>query len=173
MADVDQSTEDKRPVGDDNTSANPALTFGENIVGKSFNPSKNPTVDKLKALAAELIDTVEVPNNDFSMRSKLFDAAILATLQAQMLLVKYATLPVPTITITKADDDTQADDGGIAAPSEPTAPTAPGGLEAETPKTPTNDPTAAPAAAGSAAGVANPNAQPQTAPVRQPQPVNA
>jgi hypothetical protein len=34
------------------------MTKGEYRVGVDFNPSKNPTVDKLKEAAAELIDLI-------------------------------------------------------------------------------------------------------------------
>ncbi len=36
------------------------LTLGEYRVGKSFNPSKNPLVDQIKEVAAELIDLIEI-----------------------------------------------------------------------------------------------------------------
>lgn len=147
---------------------NPTLTFGENIVGKSFNPSGSSKVAKIKELAAALIDELEVPVGEFSMGQKLFDHTVFTILEAQMLAVKYATLPTPPA---PSDDstDTQADDGGVAAPNEPTPPTNPGGAEAQVPKVAPVDPTAKPAAAGSAAGVANPNARPQTAADSQPE----
>lgn len=140
------------------------LTFGEHIVGKSFNPSGDSKVAKAKALIAEVIDLLEVPASDSSMGSKLFDRAVFDLLAGQMMAVKYLTLPK----VAPADDttDTTSDDGGVAAPADPTEPTTPGGAaaETETPKVAPNDPSAAPAAQGAAAGTTNPNAVPQAQP---------
>lgn len=48
------------------------MTKGEYRVGVSFNPSKNPTVDAIKAKAAELIDLVESIGNDVEVPSQLY-----------------------------------------------------------------------------------------------------
>lgn len=52
------------------------LTLGQKRVGKTFNPSGNKNVDKIKELAAEAIDLLEVlrnypqPNGDVGSLSK-------------------------------------------------------------------------------------------------------
>ena len=68
------------------------LTNGELAVGKSFNPSQDETVAKLKALFAETFDVVESATNleDVTHR-KLRDAALHEIVSAQMWAVKVAT----------------------------------------------------------------------------------
>lgn len=77
-------------------------TFGEKLVGKSFNPSKDSKVDKLKSLFAEITDIVnehseEMPtdilNKDFGMiQSSIYLGCLTDILKAQMLSVKFVTL---------------------------------------------------------------------------------
>lgn len=71
-------------------------TFGQKLVGYSFNPSKNPTVDKLKSLFAEAADTVNKEgislgeHGDYlSIMNK--DEALRSILTAQMWSVKHVT----------------------------------------------------------------------------------
>lgn len=45
------------------TTMNRELTIGEARVGISFNPGNNPEVDKVKAMAAELITTIDQIKN--------------------------------------------------------------------------------------------------------------
>ncbi len=77
-------------------------TFGEKLVGKSFNPSKDSKVDKLKSLFAEITDIVnehseEMPtdilNKDFGIiQSSIYLSCLTDILKAQMLSVKFVTL---------------------------------------------------------------------------------
>ena len=87
----------------------PALTFGEKLVGKSFNPSADPRVDRLKALAAEMADIVNEHNGklllgltlspqeaisvgeDAYLNSTFKGGAIRRILTAQMWAVKHIT----------------------------------------------------------------------------------
>lgn len=70
-------------------------TFGECLVGLTFNPSGNEKVDKAKQLCAELADLLNDENesretNQFSQR--LFSHAVGEILNAQMNVVKVLTL---------------------------------------------------------------------------------
>ena len=76
------------------------LTFGQQLVGVTFNPSGREDVNKAKQLSADLIDLVadnhnEVTKNgaltDSWMRNVLRTAAINAVVTAQMALVKILT----------------------------------------------------------------------------------
>ena len=74
---------------------NQPLTFGEQLVGKTFNPSGDDKVAKAKALCAELADLLNDDNNSkvssqFSQR--LFSHAVGEILNAQMNVVKCLTL---------------------------------------------------------------------------------
>jgi hypothetical protein len=72
---------------------NPTLTFGEKAVGKSFNPSFDPRVDKVKALFAEIIDLVndvEVDNPSY-LFNNIKGQAIREAMGAQMWAVKLVT----------------------------------------------------------------------------------
>lgn len=71
------------------------LTFGENLVGLTFNPSSDDKVGKAKRLCADLADLLNDENNlressQFSQR--LFSHAIGEILNAQMNVVKVLTL---------------------------------------------------------------------------------
>lgn len=46
------------------------LTLGQKRVLKSFNPSNNPTVERLKDLGAEMIDIVESLRGDVNSQGK-------------------------------------------------------------------------------------------------------
>lgn len=76
-----------------------ALTFGEKAVGLNFNPSNDPTVQKLKELYAQIIDicasermpTPTTDLKDLPERGRLFSIAITEAQGAQMWAVKAAT----------------------------------------------------------------------------------
>ena len=72
------------------------LTFGEQLVGISFNPSSLPDVDRVKTICAELADIVEtnrrIPDQNTSMKELLFPGIMNSILEAQMNAVKYLTL---------------------------------------------------------------------------------
>ena len=73
----------------------PELSFGEKLVGITFNPSNNGDVAKIKTKIAELANLLYQRNedNETSQLSKaIYDAAIVSLLEAQMLAVKYITL---------------------------------------------------------------------------------
>ena len=71
-------------------------TFGEQLVGMSFNPSGDPKVQRAKELCAELADLLNEhnessqPTTEFSQR--LFSHAVGEILNAQMNVVKVLTL---------------------------------------------------------------------------------
>jgi hypothetical protein len=71
-------------------------TFGEQLVGLTFNPSNDAQVQRAKELCAELADLVEndyqyhIDKNIYQKRI-LHDAAIADILKAQMIAVKLLT----------------------------------------------------------------------------------
>ena len=70
------------------------LTFGEMLVGKTFNPSGDDKVARLKALAAEMVDILK--EDDMSRRpteisTLLFRQAVAEVLNGQMNAVKFIT----------------------------------------------------------------------------------
>lgn len=72
------------------------LTLGQQWVGKTFNPSKDPAVDRAKNLAAELVDmayaAMPASAADISFqRDLLFRQVLGEILNAQMNLVKLLT----------------------------------------------------------------------------------
>lgn len=68
------------------------LTFGEDAVGKRFNPSGDPTVEKLKSLYAEIIDILNDDRGDHrDDRARLASVAITEAQGAQMWAVKTVT----------------------------------------------------------------------------------
>lgn len=75
------------------------LSFGERLVGLTFNPSGNKEVQKAKELCAELADLVnkhfceEIVKTDMpiSIRHELFKHTIGEILNAQMNVVKVLT----------------------------------------------------------------------------------
>lgn len=77
----------------------PVLTFGEKLVGKTFNPSGDDKVARLKALAAEMADIVfddyKKSNAgaiaDGRMRDMLAENAFSGILNGQMAAVKFVT----------------------------------------------------------------------------------
>jgi hypothetical protein len=70
------------------------LTFGQLLVGLNFNPSKDPRVEKVKRMCAELIDLMNdtrTPNDDY-LKNVIFKHAMGEVLNAQMNVVKLLTL---------------------------------------------------------------------------------
>jgi hypothetical protein len=71
------------------------LTFGEKLVGLTFNPSNDDSVSKAKRLCADLADLLM---EDFKLtersefKEKLFHHAVGEILNAQMNVVKVLTL---------------------------------------------------------------------------------
>ena len=76
------------------------LTFGQKLVGLTFNPSNNVKVQKAKELCAELADLLresELSSHEngtaTSLRELLTNNAYTEILNAQMNVVKVLTLP--------------------------------------------------------------------------------
>lgn len=70
------------------------LTFGEKLVGLTFNPSGDPNVQRAKELCAELADLLnqnEEHHVERPLHKLLFDKAIGDILDAQMNVVKVLT----------------------------------------------------------------------------------
>lgn len=70
------------------------LTFGEKLVGLTFNPSGDPNVQKAKELCAELADLMlnDLNNKNISNIQKLLlENALIEILNAQMNVVKVLT----------------------------------------------------------------------------------
>lgn len=73
------------------------LTFGEQLVGLTFNPSGDPEVQRAKELCAELadiVDSVARRNNlrAFPLTNVLYSNTIGEILNAQMNVVKLITI---------------------------------------------------------------------------------
>ena len=68
-------------------------TFGEKAAGVSFNPSKNPNVDEVKALYAKVIDKLNELRADAGRgeAARYYSKAISYTEDAQMNAVKAIT----------------------------------------------------------------------------------
>ena len=67
-------------------------TFGQKAVGLTFNPSGDPTVNRLMALYAEVIDVLDALRaGERSERARLASVAITEAQGAQMWAVKAAT----------------------------------------------------------------------------------
>lgn len=76
-------------------------TFGEKLVGLTFNPSGDPKVQRAKELCAELADLLDNAKNEKTdngnmmtsqLYGQLFDHTIGEILNAQMNVVKVLTL---------------------------------------------------------------------------------
>lgn len=81
---------------DNSTLVKRELTFGEKLVGITFNPAKDDKVAKAKQLCAELADSV---NEEYSgniggseLKIQLYNHTIGEILNAQMNTVKLLTL---------------------------------------------------------------------------------
>lgn len=72
------------------------LTFGEKLVGLTFNPSGDPKVQREKELCAELADLLNEHNEanqpTTAFNQRLFSHAVGEILNAQMNVVKVLTL---------------------------------------------------------------------------------
>jgi hypothetical protein len=72
------------------------LTFGEKLVGLTFNPSGDDKVYKVKRLCADLTDILydDIPEDGERtfLQDQLFNKAIFDILDAQMTSVKLLTL---------------------------------------------------------------------------------
>ncbi len=74
-----------------------SLTFGEQLVGLTFNPSGDPEVQRAKEICAELADITERVSrrNNLranSMKEALYNHTIGQILNAQMNVVKLITI---------------------------------------------------------------------------------
>jgi hypothetical protein len=67
------------------------MTWGEKAVGLTFNPSGDPTVHRLKALYAEIIDICNDARLHEGEAARLWSIAITEAQGAQMWAVKAAT----------------------------------------------------------------------------------
>ena len=71
------------------------MTFGETLVGLSFNPSKMDEVTEAKLMCADLADLLYDHHEDkedcTDIAHMIYDQAIGSILTAQMLSVKYLT----------------------------------------------------------------------------------
>lgn len=70
------------------------LTFGEELIGISFNPSGNEQVNEVKKLSAQIVDTLvdSFDNKEIThIQGKLIDNALMQLVNAQMAVVKALT----------------------------------------------------------------------------------
>ena len=73
------------------------MTFGQQIIGVSFNPSTLSEVDTTKAVCAGLIDALANSFNNREiapMHGKIVDHAIMKIVEAQMAVVKALTFNI-------------------------------------------------------------------------------
>jgi len=81
------------------TQSTPVMSFGQQLVGLSFNPSGDPKVQRAKELCAELADLLNEHQENKSkndektsfMEAQLFSHTIGEILNAQMCVVKVLT----------------------------------------------------------------------------------
>jgi len=74
------------------TASQPVLSYGQKAVGLNFNPSNDPTVQRIKECYAEIIDIInQIPCGQPSERMRLIKIAITEAQTAQMWAVKAAT----------------------------------------------------------------------------------
>lgn len=67
-------------------------TYGEKLMGVSFNPSNNPEVDLIKRTCASLADLFnDAKFNSTGEKAKFYEYAIQHLMNAQMMAVKAAT----------------------------------------------------------------------------------
>lgn len=84
-------------MSEQNVSTEPvrALTFGEQLVGITFNPSNDDKVFKLKSLFAEVANLIQdehLQHQEGYLRQMLFTHTVGEVLNAQMNCVKLVTL---------------------------------------------------------------------------------
>lgn len=72
--------------------------FGDLLVGRSFNPSNDARVDRVKEITSELAEILKesyTTSDKNPVTSILFDQAVGAIVTAQMLVVKVVTFKIP------------------------------------------------------------------------------
>jgi len=85
------NTQESVGPGSTNEGARP-MTFGEKAAGVSFNPSKDPEVDHVKRMSAELIDKINALRRASSgEKARYFSKAISHIEDGQMNAVKAIT----------------------------------------------------------------------------------
>lgn len=94
---IQESGNKPEPIGDTTTSApTRQMTYGEKLVGLTFNPSNDDKVSKAKRLFAEIADLVNdfknEPRETTQLEATLFPHTIGEILNAQMNVVKLLTL---------------------------------------------------------------------------------
>jgi len=67
------------------------MTYGEQAVGLSFNPSGDKDVEHIKKLYAQIIDFCNEARNGKSEKARLYSVAITEAQTAQMWAVKAIT----------------------------------------------------------------------------------
>jgi hypothetical protein len=72
--------------------------FGDLLVGRSFNPSDDTRVDRVKEICSELAEILKdsyQTSDKNPVTSILFDQAVGAIVTAQMMIVKVVTFKIP------------------------------------------------------------------------------
>jgi hypothetical protein len=72
--------------------------FGDLLVGRSFNPSDDTRVDRVKEICSELAEILKdsyQTSDKNPVTSILFDQAVGAIVTAQMMVVKVVTFKIP------------------------------------------------------------------------------
>jgi hypothetical protein len=85
---------DKLEQSDNAITDSRPMTFGEKLVGLTFNPSGDQKVQRIKELAAEMADLLEEVNRtqeNSYLGSTFYGGAIRRILDAQMYSVKFLT----------------------------------------------------------------------------------
>jgi transcription termination factor NusB len=72
-------------------------TYGQELINPSFNPAKDSKVDRLKQLAAEMVDIVndDTVRGNENLHANLKTWSVNQILQAQMAAVKSVTYELP------------------------------------------------------------------------------
>jgi hypothetical protein len=89
IPDVSQPMVDTMPQGQR------PLTFGEQLVGITFNPSNDGDVNEIKTKIAELANLINnryLSQHESMLGNTIYNATIERLLEAQMFAVKYVTL---------------------------------------------------------------------------------
>src|SRR5487761_1466330 len=101
------------------------LTFGQQAVGLTFNPSGDQTVVDVKQHFADVIDLLvpdgNLDNGATGLKGRILGRAINDAIVAQMLAVKYLTFPSSTPAV---DADNDNDAATEATPAEASTDTA-------------------------------------------------
>ncbi len=91
---VSKLTERAEPKGTDEP-PKPKLTFGQKLMGVSFNPSRNPMVDEVKMAFGKMVDDIQRQSGVapyYSPKGELGRLAISQIILTQMAVVKVLTL---------------------------------------------------------------------------------